>query len=149
MEYKQGVLALGTAAAETTRAWKDREEESLPATLQGPLTRTKTCAALRGEKGDSNATYWALGSASNAQLQTALVQLKTCCAFLLAYSLGAAALLEKTQIPIEKPFHWIAEALKQGNCCFPLVLQHLPVAFRWHHPGILLQKQVVTDIDWW
>lgn len=147
MEQKQRVLAPGTAAAGTPRAWKDTEEESLLPNKGHSLGWRR--AALRGEKGDSNITYWSLSSVSNSWLQTALVQLRTCCAFHLAYYQSAAALLEKPQIPIAKPFHWIAEALKQGKCCFPLVLQHLPVAFGWHHPSILLQKQVVTDIDWW
>lgn len=112
------MLAPGTAAG-TPRAWKDREEESLPTTQQGPLNRTGTCAALRGKKGDSEVIYWAEGSASNSRLQIAMVQLKTCCASHLccASSLGAAALLEKPQTPIAKPFHWIVEALEQGKCC--------------------------------
>lgn len=72
-------------------------------------------------------------------LQTALVQLKTCCAFHHAYSLGAAEPLERAQNPIAKPTPTNSGRGTQAReMQFPICTALFPcglwVTSSWHSP---------------
>lgn len=148
MKYKQDMLVPGPSKCSFGMKLDQQQQEHLKPERTG---RRVCLLPLKASHQDRNHVQHREGkkkiltplNVSLAQqmtpwLQTVLVQLKTCCGFCLAYSLGAAALLERVQIPIVKPISLNSRGTQTGEMLFPTCAAVFPcglwVTSSWHSP---------------